>query len=153
MATSTIESQVSTLSIAGDKDGDLNLNGHSEPRDLDTVIHYYDEATDLANQAKPKEPEDAEKPKPKVSVIQSQDNHARISSDQIYRHYPETPRKAVNLRVTDITGKESEYTLDKNGFQMSKQVTKVICTPEDLSNDEKIKTEYYPEMQKWLKEV
>jgi hypothetical protein len=36
---------------------------------------------------------------------------------------------------------------------MAKQVTKLICTAEDLANDDKIKNEYYPEMQVWLKEV
>jgi hypothetical protein len=71
MATSTIESQSNTLSISADQPVLAKQNGTLEPRDLTTIIHYYDEATDLANQAKPKEPEDPDKPKPKVLVFQS----------------------------------------------------------------------------------
>jgi hypothetical protein len=59
----------------------------------------------------------------------------------------------VELTVTDIANNIADFTLDKNGFMLSNQVSKVILTSEDLANDEKIKTEYYPEMQAWLKEV
>jgi hypothetical protein len=55
--------------------------------------------------------------------------------------------------VTDIADNVDEFTLDKNGFMLSNQVTKVILTSEDLGNDDKIKNEYYKEMQVWLKEV
>ncbi|KAF2431248.1 hypothetical protein EJ08DRAFT_193365 [Tothia fuscella] len=134
MVTSTIESQLQTISVGTEPSSKAVENGVAQSRDLDATIYYYDEATDLENQAKPEEPEDSTKPIPKV-------------------HYPETPRKAVNLIVKDISGKESEYTLDQNGFQLSRQVTKVILTSEDLANDDKIKNEYYPEMQAWLKEV
>jgi hypothetical protein len=61
--------------------------------------------------------------------------------------------KSVKMTVTDISPNTSAYTLDKNGFMLGTQETKVMLTSADLSNDEKIKTEYYPEMQAWLKEV
>jgi hypothetical protein len=43
--------------------------------------------------------------------------------------------------------------LEKNGFVMAKQHTKVLLDTEDLLNEEKIKAEYYPEMEQWLKDV
>jgi hypothetical protein len=36
---------------------------------------------------------------------------------------------------------------------LAKQPNKIITTTEDLTDNEKIKNEYYPEMQAWLKEV
>jgi hypothetical protein len=36
---------------------------------------------------------------------------------------------------------------------LAKQTTKIITTSEDLTDNEKIKNEYYPEMEAWLKEV
>jgi hypothetical protein len=36
---------------------------------------------------------------------------------------------------------------------VAKQTTKIITTSEDLTDNEKIKNEYYPEMEAWLKEV
>lgn len=55
--------------------------------------------------------------------------------------------------VEDISGREKEFTLEKNGFMLAKQTTKIITTSEDLTDNEKIKNEYYPEMEAWLKEV
>jgi len=55
--------------------------------------------------------------------------------------------------IEDITGRESEFTLENNGFILAKQHTKVMLATEDLNNTEKIVSQYYPEMEQWLKEV
>ena len=69
------------------------------------------------------------------------------------RYYPNPPKMAVDVTVEDIGGRESEFTLEKNGFMLAKQQTKVMLETDDLVNDDKIKNEYYPEMEQWLKEV
>jgi len=60
---------------------------------------------------------------------------------------------AVDVTVEDIGGRESEFTFEKNGFMMAKQHTKVLHTTDDLLDEQKIKKEYYPEMEQWLKET
>ncbi|KAF2404966.1 hypothetical protein EJ06DRAFT_485398 [Trichodelitschia bisporula] len=131
--TTTLQERPASLSISGGQH--LKGNGTSEPRDLPTTLYYYDEEAELAKAAEAaKAPEAGADEKPKVA-------------------YPHTAQKPVELTVTDITGNESAYNLDQHGFMLSKQVTEVILTSEDLGDDEKIKTQYYPEMQKWLKEV
>jgi hypothetical protein len=71
----------------------------------------------------------------------------------IPRYYPNPPKIAVDVTIEDIGGRESEFTLENNGFMLGKQQTKVLLKTEDLLNDEKIKNEYYPEMEQWLKEA
>ncbi|KAK2786940.1 hypothetical protein FQN53_005886 [Emmonsiellopsis sp. PD_33] len=68
-------------------------------------------------------------------------------------YYPNPPKMPVDLVVGDLTGREHEFTLDKNGFCLAKQQTNIMKTTEDLQNTEKIKEEYYPEMAAWLKEL
>lgn len=60
---------------------------------------------------------------------------------------------AVDIVVSDLTGREHEFDLDKNGFCLAKHQTNVIKTTEDLQNTTKIKEEYYPEMEAWLKKL
>lgn len=60
---------------------------------------------------------------------------------------------AVDITVGDLTGREHEFNLEQNGFCLAKQESKVMKTTEDLQDTRKIKEEYYPEMQAWLKEV
>jgi hypothetical protein len=65
---------------------------------------------------------------------------------------PETyDRPAVTLPVTihDVSGHELEYTLDKNGFQFYYHESK----EKDFVDDEKIKAEYYPEVEQLLKDA
>jgi hypothetical protein len=70
------------------------------------------------------------------------------------RYYPKAPPNIPrDVIVEDIGGREKEFTLEKNGFMLAKQTTKSITTSEDLTDNEKIKNEYYPEMEAWLKEV
>jgi hypothetical protein len=71
----------------------------------------------------------------------------------IFSFYPNPPKMAVDITVNDLTGRELEFSLDKNGFCLAKQKTKVIKTTEDLQNTKKIKEEYYPEMEAWLMDL
>jgi len=51
--------------------------------------------------------------------------------------------------INDIRGHESEFTLDTSGFQVVKSTT----AEKDFTDDEKIKTEYYKEVEDLLKKV
>ncbi|VBB74927.1 Putative protein of unknown function [Podospora comata] len=61
----------------------------------------------------------------------------------------ERPRVDIDAVVTDITGDESKYTLDSHGFQLYRHESK----EKDFSDDDKIKAEYYPEVEQLLKDV
>jgi hypothetical protein len=60
---------------------------------------------------------------------------------------------AVDVTVHDVTGREKEFTLEKNGFTVLTQHSKVMKETDDLRDGDKILNEYYPEMEQWLKEV
>ncbi|KAL1598002.1 low-affinity methionine permease [Paraconiothyrium brasiliense] len=60
-----------------------------------------------------------------------------VDRPETYIREPETH----NVTVRDVRGKEDQFTLDKNGFQIYKHVSK----EKDFLDDEKIKAEYYPE--------
>lgn len=57
--------------------------------------------------------------------------------------------KPIQATVEDISGNESKYTLDNDGFQLVNQVTKVT----DFLDEENVRVNYYPEIEKLLKEV
>ncbi|KAK4645176.1 hypothetical protein QC761_000610 [Podospora bellae-mahoneyi] len=61
----------------------------------------------------------------------------------------ERPRVEIDAVVTDITGDESKYTLDSHGFQLYQHESK----EKDFSDDDKIKAEYYPEVEQLLKDA
>jgi hypothetical protein len=60
------------------------------------------------------------------------------------RNYGEDPHSAL---IHDIRDFEDEYTLDKNGFQIYKHTS----AEKDFTDDEKIKSEYYKEVEDLLK--
>ena len=63
---------------------------------------------------------------------------------------PETfdrPSDTVEAVVHDIRGQEGNFSLDKTGFQIFKHVSQ----EKDFLDDEKIKSEYYPEVENILK--
>ncbi|KAF2397746.1 hypothetical protein EJ06DRAFT_135255 [Trichodelitschia bisporula] len=68
-------------------------------------------------------------------------------------YYPNPPKIAVEGVIEDVSGREDQFTLKDNGFIFGKQYTKVMLKTEDLSDTKKIKEQYYPEMEAWLKEV
>ncbi|KAK0668099.1 hypothetical protein QBC41DRAFT_227074 [Cercophora samala] len=61
----------------------------------------------------------------------------------------ERPIIEIDAVVTDITGDESKYTLDSHGFQIYRHQSK----EKSFTDDEKIKAEYYREVEQLLKEA
>ncbi|OIW33145.1 hypothetical protein CONLIGDRAFT_163280 [Coniochaeta ligniaria NRRL 30616] len=59
------------------------------------------------------------------------------------------PTESLNVVVKDISGEESKYTLDSHGFQIYHHESK----EKDFRDDEKIKAEYYPEVDQLLKDA
>ncbi|KAI3396493.1 hypothetical protein diail_12113 [Diaporthe ilicicola] len=51
--------------------------------------------------------------------------------------------------VTDITGSEGDYTLDSHGFQLCDHVSREKA----FDNDDRIKEEYYPEVENLMREI
>ncbi|KAF6791056.1 hypothetical protein CSOJ01_14414 [Colletotrichum sojae] len=69
-----------------------------------------------------------------------------------YVDKPETydrPFETHNVVIRDIAGKEDEYTLDQNGFQIHRHT----ATEKDFLDDAQIKASYYPETENLLKSV
>jgi hypothetical protein len=65
---------------------------------------------------------------------------------------PETydrPSDTQKVLVKDITGEEDKYTLDSHGFQIYRHSSK----EKDFLDDDKIKAEYYPEIEQLLKDA
>jgi hypothetical protein len=56
---------------------------------------------------------------------------------------------AQNVIIHDIAGDEDKYTIDSHGFQLVKHESK----EKDFLDDEKIKAEYYPEIEQLLKDT
>lgn len=56
------------------------------------------------------------------------------------------------MTIEDIGGREQGFTLDNSGFFLGKHVFDSVVTTEDLSDTDKI-TQYYQEMEEWLKEA
>ncbi|PYH98117.1 hypothetical protein BO71DRAFT_317110 [Aspergillus ellipticus CBS 707.79] len=61
----------------------------------------------------------------------------------------ERPVTALPVTITDVSGHELDYTLDGNGFQFYYHTSQ----EKDFVDDEKIKREYYPEIEQLLKDA
>jgi hypothetical protein len=147
MATAAVQQTIPLLN--GTKTNGIKAT--HQRRDLKTVVNYADEEAYQeslkATDGKP----DLNGGNVSVDQMLNSFNH---NANQLIRVYTRAPSLvAQNVVVEDIGGREKEFTLDRQGFMMAKQKTKVILTSEDLTNTEKIKNEYYPEMEAWLKEV
>lgn len=68
-----------------------------------------------------------------------------MDKPETYHREPESH----NVTIHDVRGKEDQYTLDKNGFQFHKHVSK----EKDFLDDEHIKAVYYPETEQLLKDA
>ncbi|KAH9895347.1 hypothetical protein F4778DRAFT_794211 [Xylariomycetidae sp. FL2044] len=69
-----------------------------------------------------------------------------------YTTQPETynrPTETHNVRITDVSGREAEFTLDGNGFQFHRRPAQ----EKDFLDDDHIKAVYYPETEQLLKDV
>ncbi|KAK3061385.1 hypothetical protein LTS18_006368 [Coniosporium uncinatum] len=103
-----------------------------------TVIERYTQGHGPAFQAKPTLQEKAPNHTEKLHHVQTTLNYYKDPKDD-----------AIPVTITDVSGSEDEYTLDGNGFQVFQRASK----ERDFVDDEKIKTEYYPEIEKLLKDV
>ncbi|KAI1475181.1 amino acid permease-domain-containing protein [Daldinia eschscholtzii] len=59
------------------------------------------------------------------------------------------PAEPHNVHITDVSGREDEFTLDKNGFQFYRHVAQ----EKDFLDDDHIKAVYYPETEQLLKDA
>ena len=59
------------------------------------------------------------------------------------------PHSPHNVIVHDISGEEDKYNLDSHGFQLYKYASK----EKDFRDDDKIKAEYYPEIEDLIKKA
>lgn len=59
------------------------------------------------------------------------------------------PSIDLDTLVTDITGSEEQYTLDSHGFQLYDHVSRM----EVFDDDDRIKEEYYPEVEELVRKV
>ncbi|ORY60778.1 uncharacterized protein BCR38DRAFT_459763 [Pseudomassariella vexata] len=90
--------------------------------DVDTVLNYL------------KPSEDGSRPNP-----------AYVDRPETF----ELPNESHPVKIKDVSGQESQYTLDKNGFQIHHHESQ----EKDFLNDEQIKAVYYPETEQLLKNV
>ena len=61
----------------------------------------------------------------------------------------ERPYESLDVTVSDIRGDVGEYTLDKNGFQIYPHTS----AEKEFVDDNKIRAEYYPEVEQLLKDA
>lgn len=61
----------------------------------------------------------------------------------------ERPSAVLPVTIHDVSGHELDYTLDGNGFQFYYHTS----AEKDFLDDEKIKREYYPEIDQLLKDA
>ena len=61
----------------------------------------------------------------------------------------ERPTQPLDVTVTDIRGDEKDYTLDKNGFQIHRHTS----VEKDFVDDNQIRRQYYPEVERLLKDA
>lgn len=92
------------------------------PHDVPTTLNYY---TPIGTEAPYQYVYDAPKDQPSHNL--GNESHAVV--------------------VHDVRGRESEFTLDKNGFQFIKHES----AEKDFLDDEKIEEEYYREVEELLK--
>ncbi len=63
----------------------------------------------------------------------------------------ERPMVQFPMAVTDVTGREKEYTLDNAGFEYIHHESKTSCIADGYHDLSKIQTEYFPECEEVLK--
>jgi hypothetical protein len=105
-----------------------------------------------ASSSFPVPPADKKKHHVQTTLNYHRDNEDGSPPHATYVGKPETyerPTEPVAVTITDISGNELDYTLDKNGFQIYYHESK----EKDFLDDEKIKREYYPETEQLLKDA
>jgi hypothetical protein len=82
---------------------------------------------------------------------------AHISLDFYLTSGPRTPNtygafdEAVACIVEDVTGRESQFTLEKHGFEYRKHPTQLRL--DDWEDQDKVRTVYYPETVEIIKKA
>jgi hypothetical protein len=92
------------------------------PQDVNTILHYH------------KPNEDGSPPHP--TYVDRPETYSR-------------PTEVHPVTVRDIRGREKDYTLDGNGFQIHTQ----SANEKEFLDDEQVKSGYYAETEKLLKDV
>jgi hypothetical protein len=64
------------------------------------------------------------------------------------KSYNQNPIEEVEVTIHDIRGREKDFSLDTTGFQIVNHVSK----EKDFLDPEQIKRDYYPEVEKLLKD-
>jgi hypothetical protein len=101
----------------------LSLQGASAaPKDVSTVLNFH------------KDNEDGSPPQP--SYVNKPESYFR-------------PADSHRVTIHDIRGKEDEFSIYKQGFQIHRHVSQ----EKEFVDDERIKSVYYPETEKLLKDV
>lgn len=59
--------------------------------------------------------------------------------------------KKISHSVTDVTGREKEYTLDNQGFTWVQHKSKL--SGDELRDYEKVRAEYWPEVEELVKSL
>ena len=93
-----------------------------QQHDVLTTLYYY------------KDPGDGSEPAPSY-----------VGKPETY----ERPSEPLNVVVSDVRGSESQYTLDKNGFEYFKRGS----TETAFNDDDHIKSVYYPEVEQLLRDA
>ncbi|KAI1423382.1 hypothetical protein F5Y12DRAFT_532962 [Xylaria sp. FL1777] len=103
-------------------EGLQTAGGSASPSEVETVLNFF------------KDNEDGSPPEP--SYVNKPESYTR-------------PVDSHSVKITDIAGREAEFTLDKQGFQVHRHVAQ----EKDFVDDEHIKAVYYPETEQLLKDV
>ena len=93
-----------------------------QPHHVSTTLNYY------------KDPGDGSEPQPSY-----------VGKPETY----ERPSETLEVTVHDIRAQETQYSLDKNGFQIYRHSS----TEKDFLDEEQIKAVYYPETEQLLKDA
>jgi hypothetical protein len=122
MATAAVISPSSASTHTSHTVQSSNTSSSTRPQDVNTILHYH------------KFNEDGSPPHP------------------TYVDRPETydrPTEVHPVTVRDVRGREKDFTLDRNGFQLHRHT----ASEKDFIDDEKIKAGYYAETEQLLKDV
>lgn len=92
-----------------------------------------------------------------VNYWNSEDDHTRtmdksmpfLERKMAFVKYQMDHEDVTPVDVHDMRGREDDFCLDKQGFQLVRRQAKT----QSFTNDEEIKTSYYPEVEALMKEM
>ena len=122
MATAAVQSPQAAPSFSPQIIKDVTHDLTAKPQDVETILHYL-----------------------KPNADGSPPHPTYVDRPETYHREPESH----SVTVHDARGKEDAYTLDKNGFQFYKHVSREKA----FVDEDKIKDEYYAEVEQLLKDA